>query len=232
MQSDSNCVALDVSYMDPNRYGWHTVDCQSSLPFVCSFLACQKNQFRCHDNSRCINDSWACDGVEDCPDSSDEVGCPVECGPELQKNLSGSITSPNFSMKKNYPDDATCYWQILLPKQYKILLKVKLDILPIFDPLNFFWFQIQNFDTERFHDVLYAKEGSGTSKDWDTISDVIVFNKSGSITAEQFKYRTATNSILLKFVSDESITKPGFLISWDADGNLAFCILKIHWKAF
>ena len=33
---------------------------------------CPMNQFRCN-NGTCIPISWACDGVNDCGDSSDEI---------------------------------------------------------------------------------------------------------------------------------------------------------------
>lgn len=220
LDPDLGCVALDVSVTDPQKYGWHTVDCQASLPYVCSYLACQKNEFRCQDNSRCINETWVCDGVEDCPDSTDENGCAVECGPTYLTNLTGAIASPNYP-RSHYPDDATCVWQILLPKQYKIHLKVGevSQVMVSRDP--WYLLQVTFFDTERFHDVLFAKEGFWEEpKDWDAVPETLVFNKSGALTNEWFQHKTATNSLLLKFVSDESITRPGFLINWEGDGKI------------
>ena len=35
---------------------------------------CPNQEFRCN-NSKCIPDSWACDGVNDCEDGSDEASC-------------------------------------------------------------------------------------------------------------------------------------------------------------
>ena len=43
--------------------------------FVSSGKECGSDQFSCRDNSYCIPNSWKCDKVGDCPDSSDEDGC-------------------------------------------------------------------------------------------------------------------------------------------------------------
>uniref|UniRef100_A0A8C2JPP2 Uncharacterized protein n=1 Tax=Cyprinus carpio TaxID=7962 RepID=A0A8C2JPP2_CYPCA len=37
---------------------------------------CAPNRFRCGSGA-CIVDTWVCDGYADCPDGSDEVGCPT-----------------------------------------------------------------------------------------------------------------------------------------------------------
>ncbi len=37
---------------------------------------CAPNRFRCGSGA-CIMNTWVCDGYADCPDGSDEVGCPT-----------------------------------------------------------------------------------------------------------------------------------------------------------
>lgn len=39
----------------------------------CKF--CDRDQFRCLSNDKCIPDKWRCDQYDDCPDSSDELDC-------------------------------------------------------------------------------------------------------------------------------------------------------------
>jgi deleted-in-malignant-brain-tumors protein 1 len=38
-------------------------------------VVCVENQFACHDGTRCIADTWVCDGDRDCDDGSDETNC-------------------------------------------------------------------------------------------------------------------------------------------------------------
>ena len=42
---------------------------------------CAGDELPCADDAQCVHESWVCDGEADCPNGSDETGCPFECLP-------------------------------------------------------------------------------------------------------------------------------------------------------
>ena len=52
--------------------------CSLCYQFVSVFallgFSCRLDEFKCA-NQRCIFSNWRCDGLNDCMDNSDEVGC-------------------------------------------------------------------------------------------------------------------------------------------------------------
>lgn len=49
-------------------------DCQTGEDESdCKF--CERDEYRCLSNDKCIPDKWRCDQYEDCPDASDELDC-------------------------------------------------------------------------------------------------------------------------------------------------------------
>lgn len=118
--SSYSCVYLKVSE-SISDFGWYTGPCNESRPFVCEFCACLTDQFRCMDNTKCINKNWTCDGIEDCSDGSDEMNC-ADCIANYT-NETGGFSSPHFPLK-NYPNQANCLWQIQVNDTLRITLQV------------------------------------------------------------------------------------------------------------
>ncbi|XP_028846293.1 low-density lipoprotein receptor-related protein 2a isoform X3 [Denticeps clupeoides] len=64
----------------------------------CHSQGCETGQFRC-GTGRCIPQGWRCDGTADCPDDSDEAGCPHATCEETQfKCLSDGECIPRLWM--------------------------------------------------------------------------------------------------------------------------------------
>lgn len=62
---------------------WHHLHFQGSwsnhhkcLPSISAAFQCKEFEFNC-TNKKCIQESWVCDGDDDCGDMSDEVNCDV-----------------------------------------------------------------------------------------------------------------------------------------------------------
>ncbi|GIX93780.1 CUB domain-containing protein [Caerostris extrusa] len=74
---DSNAIPIvslrSVIVKPYKSYRWHELS--FSLSFIIKDIECiNKNSFRC-DNNSCVPASKVCDGVKDCSNGADEVGC-------------------------------------------------------------------------------------------------------------------------------------------------------------
>ncbi|GIY15928.1 CUB domain-containing protein [Caerostris extrusa] len=76
---DSNAIPIvslgSVIVKPYNSYNWHEIS--FSLSFIIKDIECiNKDSFRC-DNNSCVPAFKVCDGVKDCSNGADEVGCGI-----------------------------------------------------------------------------------------------------------------------------------------------------------
>ncbi len=81
-------VASDLQFDDCDARCMTNGSCEDLVAFACSynytaFEECwdrcdqAEGEFNCADGSGTTQTSWKCDGNDDCPDGSDEIGCPA-----------------------------------------------------------------------------------------------------------------------------------------------------------
>jgi hypothetical protein len=105
----------------------------------------------------------------------------VLCGGELTE-LNSTITSPNYP--NNYTGDLNCFWKIIAPPKYRILLKLK------------------DFSTEKCCDCLEVFDGI-------SVRNTSLGKYCGTTDTSPYIISTF-NNILLKFTSDHSHNYKGF----------------------
>ncbi|XP_070544275.1 uncharacterized protein [Ptychodera flava] len=182
--AEDQCAAVD--WANPS-HEWFLGDCSQALSYVCQMPACFKDDFRCADGN-CIPSSHRCNGIAECDDLSDEFMCPGTCTERLE-GQSGTIENPNYP--ENYPNQASCMWQVHAPMGTRI------------------WFQVEDLDLEKKYDYLLVyKDG--------IISEEKRRRKyTGS--RSQLKPITLPNHrAVFVFDSDKTVNGRGFRIHWEA----------------
>ncbi|XP_078615985.1 membrane frizzled-related protein-like [Branchiostoma floridae x Branchiostoma japonicum] len=159
-----------------------------------SGLICSENDFMCADGSTCIYDSWVCDAEEDCADGSDEQGahCPpkVDCVGENFQQDSGRIDV------LHYTNDQDCTWTITVTAGK-------------FVHLLFTVFDIESDSACRF-DSVTVYDGPSTS------APQLLKGCGDRLPAP---ITSSSNTLTVRFVTDEDVVRMGFSASFSAVGH-------------
>ncbi|KAL5020301.1 hypothetical protein ScPMuIL_003193 [Solemya velum] len=175
---------------------WYTDTCQLLLPAVCEALPCPQGTFRCA-NGRCVGEKNVCNNRDNCGDQSDERNCEERCT-FYQYGTSGQIESPNFGTG-SYPTSSLCVWTVEAPAGSRIQLR------------------IDQFDTEEDLDVVEIFTGETTVS-----GSSCVARLSGSLPTSYQQLISSNNFLIVRFSSDSTITKNGFLLSWKTEFECSF----------
>ncbi|XP_067463265.1 enteropeptidase [Thunnus thynnus] len=153
-------------------------------------VTCLPDHTSCADRSTCVPIDRLCDGVDDCPDGTDEdaARCATACdGQFLLRGPSGSFSSSDVS--ETYNSSSSCRWIIRLQEGFSL----RIDFLL--------------FETEEDIDVLKIYEGVGPEKQ-------LIAELSGS--ALPGTVWLLTDQSTVEFSSDDIINLRGFNATYSA----------------
>ncbi|WAQ96460.1 FBP1-like protein [Mya arenaria] len=184
------CVAVDVGQNGGGQFRWRATGCGTRLGFVCEMQACGVGDIRCGDGA-CAPGSGMCDGVPDCSDGSDEIGCDIgnECGGKVLATDTKSgitVTYPGAGITE-YPPLQRCHWTLEGPRGYTIHI------------------EFSHFDTEEDFDIVKVLDGVGTGAP-------ILGEFSGSSPPPALW--STSPAVLVTFTSDHSKAATGFNFTW------------------
>ncbi|XP_038064096.1 uncharacterized protein LOC119734628 isoform X4 [Patiria miniata] len=146
-------------------------------------LTCLPGDFDC-GHSVCIDGAWQCDYTTDCRGSVDQSNCARDRFVYIKETASARLVSPNYP--SSYPDNRDRTWIIQAEEGRKIRIS------------------FSSFDTEYRHDYVQAGDGN--------VSAVNMFFE-WSWTRPPPDLVSSGNSMWLKFRSDGSYRRRGFLLS-------------------
>ncbi|KZR96520.1 Uncharacterized protein APZ42_009099 [Daphnia magna] len=109
------------------------------------------------------------------------------CNNHFEENT-GTIKSPNYPTF--YPNSVDCRWNIKVEPGSKVRLLFAL------------------FETQADADYLYVYDGP-------TLRSTLLLTKSGLVPTP-FVVNSSTNQVLVRFVSDEDTSSPGFLAAYSS----------------
>lgn len=189
LSSSQTLFVKFVSDSDVNRAGF-LASLQSELDHC---------KLGLHDCShKCINvgDSYLCG----CPDGlvidADGKSCLPACG-GLRNESYGKIISPNFP--NIYPFNSRCLWEIKGTARQNVML-------------NFTYFDLEGFRSKECdYDYVEIKSKLGENS--------YVYHGRICGYRQPFVVASVSNEVILEFVSDNSVSKSGFMVDFHIDEN-------------
>ncbi|XP_064641378.1 uncharacterized protein LOC135496149 isoform X2 [Lineus longissimus] len=179
------------SFYKPGTHLWSFTLCSDRLPFVCQLPVCPAGYFRCSDG-KCIQQSWRCDGYNDCSDGQDEL--PATCPEKCDYTLSGSTGNiSNTDCKPQYENNMSIVWKLKTNSATRISLK------------------INTIDIEEGHDTLTIYTGDVQLSMSKVLARISGSNRP-SLRNQQFV--SENNVMVVRFQTDNSVTKSGFSATW------------------
>ncbi|XP_078028879.1 enteropeptidase isoform X33 [Epinephelus lanceolatus] len=186
-EKQSETTAAPTSVTPTTEKQSETTAAQTSV--TPTTVACPPHQTPCSDGSTCVLIDRLCDGVEDCPDASDEdaARCATTCdGQFVLSGQSGWFSSSDSEM---YDSSSVCRWIISVDEGFS----VRVDFL--------------FFETEEHADTLRLYEGAGTNKQ-------LTAELSGSTPPGTVWLLSNQSSV--EFVSDDVNNLSGFNATYSA----------------